>query len=254
MTAPKIIAGDWTGKSACGDSADGKHLGDLKANPYTGDENRAGDSTTQSRTKLLCGLKLKSLLLPFQKKIDEITKQVTANKSALQDAENFAGRKSLLPNKPRQLLFRHSRTWPIKPKFKAKNHHCMKRRRKNLLPTNRLTPLNPEILTNGSNGPTIAQLNSARSKNPTEKQTRHSLRTRMMLPTLTRSIRLNWQWKQWRNHTSAALTAKYKAEMDKHVALNNTLQQAVKEAAKILEEAKKSVIASVENKVKRKNP
>jgi RNA polymerase-binding transcription factor DksA len=39
--------------------------------------------------------------------------------------------------------------------------------------------------------------------------------------------------------------------MDKHAALNNTLKQAVQEAAKILEEAKKSVTASVENKAKR---
>ena len=52
-------------------------------------------------------------------------------------------------------------------------------------------------------------------------------------------------------HHASTLTAKYKAEMDKYAALNNTLQQAVQEAAKILEEAKKSVSASVENKAKR---
>ena len=52
-------------------------------------------------------------------------------------------------------------------------------------------------------------------------------------------------------HHARTLTAKHKAEMDKHAALNNTLQQAVQEAAKILEEAQKSVSAFVKNKTKK---
>ena len=55
-------------------------------------------------------------------------------------------------------------------------------------------------------------------------------------------------------HHASTLTAKYKAEMDKYAALNNTLQQAVQEAAKILEEAKKSVSLPSKTKPKGKNP
>lgn len=82
----KIIAGDWTGKVGVWNTAEGTHLGDLNANPPAL-ETRITLATKQLNQDQASLAKAQSLLLPFQKKVDEITQQVTARKSALQLAE-----------------------------------------------------------------------------------------------------------------------------------------------------------------------
>ena len=124
----KIIAGDWTGKIGVWNSADGKHLGDLNANPPTlGDENHAGDSATQARIKTPW-LKLKAYSYLFRRKSMKLPNKFPQINLPFRLPRNLYRSRSKSPNKPRQHLIRHSRIWPIKPKFKVKNQHSMKRK------------------------------------------------------------------------------------------------------------------------------
>ena len=78
----KIIAGDWTGKVGLWNSSDGKHLGDLIANPPTIEkrillsENHL--ATIQSSLK-----EHQNALLPLQQKRDKLTKALELSKANL---------------------------------------------------------------------------------------------------------------------------------------------------------------------------
>ena len=82
----KIIAGDWTGKVGIWNSADGKHMGDLSANPPTL-ETRVTIASKKLADDQVSLKQAQEKLLPFQQKIEEITKQVSSNKNALAVAE-----------------------------------------------------------------------------------------------------------------------------------------------------------------------
>ena len=123
----KIIAGDWTGKIGVWNSADGKHLGDLNANPPTL-ETRITLATQQLSQDQDSLAKAQSLLLPFQKKVDEVTKQVIANKSALQVAEKALQDAVSVAQQAKTALDQALADLANKPKFKVKNQHSMKRK------------------------------------------------------------------------------------------------------------------------------
>ena len=74
----KIIAGDWTGKVGVWNTAEGTHLGDLNANPPTL-ETRITLATKQLNQDQASLAKAQILLLPFQKKVDEISSLVYSN-------------------------------------------------------------------------------------------------------------------------------------------------------------------------------
>jgi chromosome segregation ATPase len=78
----KIIAGDWTGKVGIWNSADGKKLGDLNANPPTLESRVSLAQHTLSHASAILK-KAEVNLVPRSKAVEDLKKQVAAEKSAL---------------------------------------------------------------------------------------------------------------------------------------------------------------------------
>ena len=197
--------------------------------------------------------KAQSLLLPFQKKIDEITKQVTANKSALQDAEKALQDAVSAAQQAKTALDQALADLANKTKIQSEKSALHEAKKKELAAnqqahTSQSGDFNKWKQRANDRSTQLSQIkesyrkaNEAQSHNQDDASYTDAVnKAKLAMEAMEKSYL----------HASS-LTAKHKAEMDKHAALNNTLQQAVEEAAKILEEAKKSVIASVENKAKK---
>lgn len=248
----KIIAGDWTGKVGVWNSADGKHLGDLNANPPTL-ETRISLATQQLNQDQASLAKAQSLLLPFQKKVDEVTKQVTANRSALQVAEKALQDAVSAAQQAKTALDQAIADLANKTKIQSEKSALHEAKKKELATnqqahTAQSGDFNKWKQRANDRSTQLSQIkesyrkaNEAQSQNQDDASYTDAVnKAKLAMEAMEKSYL----------HAST-LTAKHKAEMDKHAALNNTLQQAVQEAAKILEEAQKSVTASVENKAKR---
>jgi hypothetical protein len=248
----KIIAGDWTGKVGVWNSADGKHLGDLNANPPTL-ETRITLATQQLNQDQASLTKAQSLLLPFQKKVDEITKQVTANKSALQLAEKALQDAVSAAQQAKTALDQALADLSNKTKIQSEKSALHEAKNKELAAnqqahTAQAGDFNKWKQRANDRSTQLSQIkesyrkaNEAQSQNQDDASYTDAVnKAKLAMEAMEKSYL----------HASS-LTAKHKAEMDKHAALNDTLKQAVQEAAKILEEAQKSVTASVENKAKR---
>jgi WD40 repeat protein len=82
----KIIAGDWSGKVGVWNSADGKKLGELMANPPTlaSRISSAQSTLSDAHSKLK---KAQENLVPFIKTVEDLKKQVTAEKSSYEAHE-----------------------------------------------------------------------------------------------------------------------------------------------------------------------
>ena len=248
----KIIAGDWTGKVGVWNSADGKHLGDLNANPPTL-ETRITLATQQLNEDQASLAKAQSLLLPFQKKVDEVSKQVTANRSALQVAEKALQDAVSAAQQAKTALDQAIADLANKTKTQSEKSALHEAKKKELAAnqqahTAQSGDFNKWKQRANDRSTQLSQIkesyrkaNEAQSQNQDDASYTDAVnKAKLAMEAMEKSYL----------HAST-LTAKHKAEMDKHAALNNTLQQAVQEAAKILEEAQKSVTASVENKAKR---
>ncbi len=247
----KIIAGDWTGKVGVWNSADGKHLGDLNANPPTL-ETRITLATQQLNQDQASLAKAQSLLLPFQKKVDEVTKQVNANRSALQVAEKALQDAVSAAQQAKTALDQAIADLANKTKIQSEKSALHEAKKKELAAnqqahTAQSGDFNKWKQRANDRSTQLSQIkesyrkaNEAQSQNQDDASYTDAVnKAKLAMEAMEKSYL----------HAST-LTAKHKAEMDKHAALNNTLQQAVQEAAKILEEAQKSVTASVENKAK----
>ena len=247
----KIIAGDWTGKVGVWNSADGKHLGDLNANPPTL-ETRITLATQQLNQDQASLAKAQSLLLPFQKKVDEVTKQVTANTSALQVAEKALQDAVSAAQQAKTALDQAIADLANKTKIQSEKSALHEAKKKELAAnqqahTAQSGDFNKWKQRANDRSTQLSQIkesyrkaNEAQSQNQDDASYTDAVnKAKLAMEAMEKSYL----------HAST-LTAKHKAEMDKHAALNNTLKQAVQEAAKILEEAQKSVTASVENKAK----
>ena len=248
----KIIAGDWTGKVGVWNSADGKHLGDLNANPPTL-ETRITLATQQLNQDQASLAKAQSLLLPFQKKVDEVTKQVNANTSALQVAEKALQDAVSAAQQAKTALDQAIADLANKTKIQSEKSALHEAKKKELAAnqqahTAQSGDFNKWKQRANDRSTQLSQIkesyrkaNEAQSQNQDDASYTDAVnKAKLAMEAMEKSYL----------HAST-LPAKHKAEMDKHAALNNTLQQAVQEAAKILEEAQKSVTASVENKAKR---
>ena len=248
----KIIAGDWTGKVGVWNSADGKHLGDLNANPPTL-ETRITLATQQLNQDQASLAKAQSLLVPFQKKVDEITKQVTANRSALKVAEKALQDAVSAAQQAKTALDQAIADLANKTKIQSEKSALHEAKKKELAAnqqahTAQSGDFNKWKQRANDRSTQLSQIkesyrkaNEAQSQNQDDASYTDAVnKAKLAMEAMEKSYL----------HAST-LTAKHKVEMDKHAALNNTLQQAVQEAAKILEEAQKSVTASVENKAKR---
>ena len=248
----KIIAGDWTGKVGVWNSADGKHLGDLNANPPTL-ETRITLATQQLNQDQASLARAQSLLFPFQKKIDEVTKQVTANKSALQVAEKALQDAVSTAQQAKAALDQALANLANNTKIQSEKSALHEAKKKELAANQQAHSaqsgdFNKWKQRANDRSTQLSQIKeSYRKANEAQSQNKDDA----SYTDAVNKAKLAMEAMEKSYLHASSLTAKHKAEMDKHAALNNTLQQAVKEAAKILEEAKKSVIASVENKVKR---
>ena len=248
----KIIAGDWTGKVGVWNSADGKHLGDLNANPPTLESRitQATQQLSQDQDSLAIA---QSLLLPFQKKVDEVTKQVTTNKSALQVAEKALQDAVSAAQQAKTALDQAHADLANKTKIQSEKSALHEAKKKELAANQQAhtaqsgdfnkwkQKANDRSTQLSKLKESFRKANEAHSQNKDDASYTDAVnKAKLAMEAMEKSYL----------HAST-LTAKHKAEMDKHAVLNNTLQQAVEEAAKILEEAKKSVTASAENKTKR---
>ncbi|MBD37031.1 MAG: hypothetical protein CMI28_03015 [Opitutae bacterium] len=248
----KIIAGDWTGKVGVWNSADGKHLGDLNANPPTL-ETRTTLATQQLNQDQASLAKAQSLLLPFQKKVDEVTKQVTANKSALQVAEKALQDAVSAAQQAKTALDQALADLANKTKIQSEKSALHEAKNKELAAnqqahTAQAGDFNKWKQRANDRSTQLSQFKeSYRKANEAQSQNQDDT----SYTDAVNKAKLAMEAMEKSYHHASSLTAKHKAEMDKHAALNNTLNQAVQEAAKILEEAKKYVTASVDNKTKR---
>ena len=126
----KIIAGDWTGKVGVWNSADGKHIGDLSANPPTL-ETRVTIASKKFADDQVSLKQAQEKLLPFQQKIEEITKQVSSNKNALAVAEKALQEAIVNVQKPNPILINRLPILPTNPRYRMKDRCSSKPKRKN---------------------------------------------------------------------------------------------------------------------------
>jgi chromosome segregation ATPase len=227
-------------------------LGDLNANPPTL-ETRITLATQQLSQDQDSLAKAQSLLLPFQKKVDEVTKQVIANKSALQVAEKALQDAVSAAQQAKTALDQALADLANKTKIQNEKSALHEAKKKELAAnqqahTAQSGDFNKWKQRANDRSTQLSQIKeSYRKANEAQSQNQDDA----SYTDAVNKAKLAMEAMEKSYHHASTLTAKHKAEMDKHAALNKTLQQAVQEAAKILEEAKKSVSASVENKAKR---
>jgi len=247
----KIIAGDWTGKVGIWNSADGKHLGDLNANPPT-IESRVTIATQQRTNDQETLKQAQAKLLPFQQKIDEISKQVLANKSALQDAEKSLQEAISAVQKAKTNLDLGVADLASKTKVlneKSASHETKKKelsenQQQHTAQSGEFNKWNKRANERSLQLSQIKESYRVANENQSQNQDDTSYseavnKAKQAMEAMEKSY----------IHASN-LTAQHKKEMEKYAALNVSLNAAVAQASKALEEAKQSVNASQSNKNK----
>ena len=245
----KIIAGDWTGKVGIWSSADGKHLGDLNANPPTL-ETRVTVATKKFADDQVYLEQAQEKLLPFQQKIEEITKQVVSNKNALAVAEKALQEAITNVQKAKVDLDQAVADLANKSKIQnersialeAKKNELSGNQQKHSAQSDEFNKWNQRANQRSVQLSQIKESYRKASESQNENQDDSSYaeavsKAKQAMEAMEKSYL----------HASN-LTAKHKKEMEKYSALNISLNNAVAEAGKAFEEAKQAVIAAQSNK------
>ena len=245
----KIIAGDWTGKVGIWNSADGKHLGDLNANPPTL-ETRVTKAFEQLAKDQASLKQANEKLLPFQQKVDEMTKQVTANKNALQETEkalqaaisDMQKTKSDFDKAVADLADKTNIQNEKSLAHETKKNELAANKQKHLTETAEFNKWNKRA--NECSIKLSHVKESYRKSSETQNQNQEDAsytdavnKTKQAMEAMEKSFL----------HASK-LTAQHKKEMERYAALNISLQASVAQAAKSLEEARQAAISSQANK------
>ena len=245
----KIIAGDWTGKVGIWSSADGKHLGDLNANPPTL-ETRVTVATKKFTDDQVYLKQAQEKLLPFQQKIEEITKQVVSNKNALAIAEKALQEAFTNVQKAKVDLDQAVADLANKSKIQnersialeAKKNELSGNQQKHSAQSDEFNKWNQRANQRSVQLSQIKESYRKASESQNENQDDSSYaeavsKAKQAVEAMEKSYL----------HASN-LTAQHKKEMEKYSALNISLKNMVAEATKALEEAKQAVTAAQSNK------
>ena len=245
----KIIAGDWTGKVGIWNSADGKHIGDLSANPPTL-ETRVTIASKKLADDQLSLKKAQEKLLPFQQKIEEITKQVSSNKNSLAVAEkalqeaiaNVQKAKSNLDQSVADLANKSKIQNERSMLLEAKKKELTSNAQKQSAQSGEFNKWNQRANQRSVQLSQIKESYRKASESQSENQDDNSYteavsKAKQAVEAMEKSY-----------HHASNLTAQHKKEMEKYAALNISLKNLVAEATKALEQAKQAVTAAQSNK------
>jgi len=245
----KIIAGDWTGKVGIWNSSDGKHLGNLNANPPTL-ETRVTVATKEHANDQVSLKLAQEKILPFQQKIDEINKQIASNKNALAIAEkalqeaitNVQKAKTDLDQAVADLASKSKVQNERSIALEAKKKELTANQQKHSTQSGEFNKWNQRANQRSVQLSQIKESYRKASESQNENQDDSSYaeavsKAKQAMEAMEKSYL----------HASN-LTAQHKKEMEKYAALNISLKNAVAEASKALEEAKHAVTASQSNK------
>ena len=245
----KIIAGDWTGKVGIWNSADGKHIGDLSANPPTL-ETRVTIASKKLADDQVSLKKATEKLLPFQQKIEEITKQVTSNKNALAVAEKALQETIANVQKAKSDLDQSVADLANKSKIQNERSMLLEAKRKELTvnvqkqsaQSGAFNKWNQRANQRSVQLSQIKESYRKASESQSENQDDNSYaeavsKAKQAVEAMEKSY-----------HHASNLTAQHKKEMEKYAALNISLKNLVAEATKAFEEAKKAVTTAQSKK------
>ena len=245
----KIIAGDWTGKVGIWNSADGKHLGDLNANPPSL-ETRVTLSSEQLAQDQASLKQANEKLLPFQQKIDEMAKQVSANKNAMQVAEKAL--QAAISDMQRTKADLDKAVADLADKTKIqKEKSAAHETKKNELAANQqkhLTETGEFNKWNKRANERSIQLSQIKESYRKSSEAQNQNQDDASYTDAVNKARQAMEAMEKSFLHASNLTAQHKKEMERYAALNISLQASVAQAAKSLEEAKQAVIASQANK------
>ena len=245
----KIIAGDWTGKVGIWNSADGKHLGDLNANPPSL-ETRVTLASEQLAQDQVSLKQANEKLLPFQQKIDEMAKQVSANKNAMQVAEKAL--QAAISDMQRTKADLDKAVADLADKTKIqKEKSAAHETKKNELAANQqkhLTETGEFNKWNKRANERSIQLSQIKESYRKSSEAQNQNQDDASYTDAVNKARQAMEAMEKSFLHASNLTAQHKKEMERYAALNISLQASVAQAAKSLEEAKQAVIASQANK------
>ena len=245
----KIIAGDWTGKVGIWNSADGKHLGDLNANPPTL-ETRVTIASEQLAKDQASLKQANEKLLPFQQKVDEMTKQVSANKNVMQETEkalqaaisDMQKTKSDFDKAIADLADKTNIQNEKSVAHETKKNELAANQQKHLTETGEFNKWNKRA---NERSIQLSQIKETyRKSSETQKQNQDD-------PSYTDAVNKARQAMEAMEKSflhASNLTAQHKKEMERYAALIISLQTSVAQTAKSLEEARQAAIASQANK------
>ncbi len=238
----KIIAGDWTGKIGVWNTAEGTHLGDLNTNPPTL-ETRITLATKQLAKDQSSLKKARHQLLPFQKKVDDLTKQVATSKSSLQVAEKAlqdavsAAQQSetaldqALADLANKTKIQNEKTALNEAKKKELNAN-QKKHTEQINEFNKWTEITNDRSTQLSQiKESFHKANQAQSKNQDD----------ISYTETYKKVKLEMEAMEKSYLHASHLTAQHKKEVEKYAALNTSLSGKVTQAANDLEGARKTV-------------
>lgn len=241
----KIIAGEWSGKVGVWNSSDGKHLADLNANPPTL-ETRIS-LASQQLTQEQSGLKAaQEKLAPFQQKIDDSVKQVSANRNALQIAEKalqdaisaVQKAKSEFDQAVADLANKNKIQNEKSVAHQAKKQELTSNQQKHSAQTGEFNKWNQRA---NQRSVQLSQIKESYHK-ASEAQNQNQDD-----PSYTDAVSKAKQAMEAMEKSylhASNLTIQHKTEMQKYAALNISLKSAVEETAKLLEEANQAVATS----------
>ena len=248
----KIIAGDWSGIVGVWNSADGKKLGDLLANPPTLQTriSLASQKLAEAKASLQ---QAQEKLLPFQEKIEEASKQIAANKTSLQNAEKslqdaMAGvlqAKTSLDQAVADLANKTKLHADLSQTHDAKKQQLVSSQQAQSQQTAEFTKWSQQANQRSEQLSSMKESHRKASEAQNQNQDDASYaeavsKTKSAMEAMEKAFL----------HASN-LTAQHKSEMEKFTNLSNSLKNALDEQAKGVEHAKHSVAASQANKVKR---
>ena len=222
-------------------SADGKHLGDLNANPPTL-ETRVTIASEQLAKDQASLKQANEKLLPFQQKVDEMTKQVSANKNVMQETEkalqaaisDMQKTKSYFDKAIADLADKTNIQNEKSVAHETKKNELAANQQKHLTETGEFNKWNKRA---NERSIQLSQIKETyRKSSETQKQNQDD-------PSYTDAVNKARQAMEAMEKSflhASNLTAQHKKEMERYAALIISLQTSVAQTAKSLEEASKT--------------
>lgn len=247
----KIIAGDWSGTVGVWNSADGKKLGNLMANPPTLQTriSLASQKLSEAQASLQ---QAQEKLQPFQQKIDEVSKQIAANKSSLQEAEKSLQDAITGVHKAKTSLDQAVADLANKTKLHtdlSKAHEGKKQELANSQQAQSQQTAEFTKWTQRANQRS-EQLSSIRESHRKASEIQSQNQDDASYADAVSKTKSAMEAMEKAFLHASNLTAQHKSEMDKFTNLSNSLKAALAEQAKLVEQAKQTVAASQANKMK----